>query len=127
MPGNLSSIRRQLKAQWISANQNVFELRKKIVEAEQTESSLKRTLDAIEKAAPETLMGGMPTSRTRSINIRSYIVQALNERGPMTPQDIVKATNISYPAVMANLKKGPFQQLEREDGGGRTAKRWKIR
>jgi len=127
MADNLGKIRGQVKAQWLSANKRVLELRRKVAEAEQKAGALQRVLDAVEKAAPESVTGETPVVRRVSRNgIRPRIVELLREKGDLNPRQIAEGIGASYWSVLSNLKRGPFRQKSRAGGRGKTAMLWTL-
>jgi len=128
MAENLLKIRGQLKAQWVAANKKVLDLRRKVAEAEQKAAALQRVLDAIEKAAPESVKGeeAIPVRRGSRNGMRSRIVEVLRTKGPLKPREIAEEVGASYWSVLSHLKRGPFRQQDRVGNEGRSALPWVL-
>ncbi len=126
MAENLFKVRNQLKDQWVAANRHALELRKRAAEAEQKAAALQRALDALEKAAPESMTEERSVGRGSRNGIRNKIVEALREKGPMTAHNLAEAVGASYWAVLSHLKKGPFKQGSRSGDDGKSARFWLL-
>jgi len=126
MANNLFRIRGRLKAQWVAANRKVLELRQELTNAEQKAASLQRVLDAVEKAAPESVKReeAMPIRHSRR-NALPRIIEVLKEKGALSPQQIAAEVGTSYWTVLCHLKRGPFRQEPRAGGKGK-ARLWAL-
>jgi len=124
---SLWKIREQIKNEWVTANQAVLELRKKIADAEQEAATIRGALDTMERESPNPQdkpddNGG----QQGKIGItRSRIVALIKERGPLPTTVIASEIGISYPTTWAHLTKGPFRQCGPSlgRGGGRA---WEV-